>query len=144
MEGEAREIAHVYSAIAKEIVTSQQPLAPPACVIAGGETTVLVTGEGKGGRNQEIALAGAMQLSGWDNVVLFSGGTDGTDGPTDAAGGVSDGQTMARAEEKGLSAQAYLKNNDAYHFLKELDDLVMTGPTGTNVADVAFVMVGDG
>ena len=144
VEGEAREIAHVYSAIAKEIVTSQQPLAPPACVIAGGETTVLVTGEGKGGRNQEIALAGAMQLSGWDNVVLFSGGTDGTDGPTDAAGGVSDGQTMARAEEKGLSAQAYLKNNDAYHFLKELDDLVMTGPTGTNVADVAFVMVGDG
>ena len=144
VEGEAREIAHVYSAIAKEIVTSQQPLAPPACVIAGGETTVLVTGEGKGGRNQEIALAGAMQLAGWDNVVLFSGGTDGTDGPTDAAGGVSDGQTLARAEEKGLSAQAYLKNNDAYHFLKELDDLVMTGPTGTNVADVALVMVGDG
>ncbi|MCZ6635944.1 MAG: glycerate kinase [bacterium] len=144
VEGEAREIAHMYSAIAKEIVTSQQPLAPPACVIAGGETTVLVTGKGKGGRNQEIALAGAMQLAGWDNVVLFSGGTDGTDGPTDAAGGISDGQTLARAEEKGLSAQAYLKNNDAYHFLKELDDLVMTGPTGTNVADVALVMVGDG
>jgi len=143
VEGEAREIAHVYSAIAKEIVTSGIPLAPPACVISGGETTVLVRGTGKGGRNQEIALSGATQLSGWGNVVLFSGGTDGTDGPTDAAGAVADGMTVSRAEELGLSANEHLKNNDAYHYFKPLGDLVMTGPTGTNVADVALVLVGD-
>lgn len=143
VEGEAREVVHVYAAIAKEIAMSKRPVAPPACVIAGGETTVRVRGEGKGGRNQELALAGAIQLSGWEGVVLFSGGTDGTDGPTDAAGAVADGNTIARAEGMGLSAGEYLKNNDAYHFFKPLDDLVMTGPTGTNVADVAFVMVGE-
>ncbi len=142
VEGEAREVVHVYCAIAKEIRMSERPVAPPACVIAGGETTVLVRGEGKGGRNQELALAGAIQLSGWEGVVLFSGGTDGTDGPTDAAGAVADGETIARAEGMGLAAGEYLKNNDAYHFFKPLNDLVMTGPTGTNVADVAFVMVG--
>ncbi len=143
LEGEAREIAHVYSAIGKEILSSGTPVAPPACVIAGGETTVTVRGSGKGGRNQEIALAGAQQIAGWSPLVLFSGGTDGTDGPTDAAGAVSDGQTMERAEEAELSSNEYLRNNDAYHFFKALDDLVMTGPTGTNVADVAFVLVGD-
>jgi len=142
IEGEAREVAYVYAGIAKEIVMSGQPIEAPACVIAGGETTVLVRGDGKGGRNQEIPLSGAVQLAGWDNVVLFSGGTDGTDGPTDAAGAVADGQTIARAEEKGLSAIAHLKNNDAYNFFKPLDDLIITGATGTNVADVAFVMVG--
>ena len=142
IEGEAREVAYVYAGIAKEIVTSGQPIEAPACVIAGGETTVLVRGDGKGGRNQEIPLSGAIQLAGWDNVVLFSGGTDGTDGPTDAAGAIADGQTVARAEEMGISALAHLKNNDSYHFFKPLNDLIITGATGTNVADVAFVMVG--
>ena len=102
-----------------------------------------VAGSGKGGRNQELALAAAQQISGWAPIVIFSGGTDGTDGPTDAAGAVSDGDTISRAEAAGLSPNDFLKNNDAYHFFKPLDDLVMTGPTGTNVADVAFVMVGD-
>jgi glycerate 2-kinase len=143
LEGEAREIAHIYTAIAKEILKTGQPIAAPACVIAGGETTVTVRGKGKGGRNQELALAGAIQLSGWGKVVLFSGGTDGTDGPTDAAGAVADSHTMERSEKAGLSAIEFLKRNDAYHFFKPLDDLVMTGPTGTNVADVAFVMVGE-
>lgn len=143
LEGEAREIAHVYSAIGKEILSSSTPVAPPACVIAGGETTVTVRGTGKGGRNQEIALAGAQQIAGWSPLVLFSGGTDGTDGPTDAAGAVSDGETMARAEAADLSSNDFLKNNDAYHFFKALDDLIITGPTGTNVADVAFVLAGD-
>ena len=143
VEGEAREVVHVYTAIAKEIVTTKAPIAAPACVIAGGETTVTVRGKGKGGRNQELVLSGAMQLAGWDRIVLFSGGTDGTDGPTDAAGAVADGKTIARAETAGMSAVSFLKNNDAYHFFETLDDLVMTGPTGTNVADVAFVMVGD-
>ena len=143
LEGEAKEIAHLYSAIAKEIRTEGKPISAPACVIAGGETTVTVRGDGKGGRNQELALAGAIQLSGWGEVVLFSGGTDGTDGPTDAAGAVADSETISRSEQAGLSAIGFLKNNDAYHFFKPLGDLVMTGPTGTNVADVAFVMVGE-
>lgn len=142
LEGEAREVAHVYSAIGKEILTSGAPVAVPACVIAGGETTVTVQGSGKGGRNQELVLAGAMHLSGWEGAVLFSGGTDGTDGPTDAAGAIADAETIKRAESAGLSAIESLKNNDSYHFFKPLGDLVMTGPTGTNVADVAFVMVG--
>ena len=142
LEGEAREIAHVYSAIGKEILTSEAPVAAPACVIAGGETTVTVRGNGKGGRNQELVLAGAMHLSGWEGTVLFSGGTDGTDGPTDAAGAIADAETIGRAQSAGLSAMESLKDNDAYHFFKPLGDLVMTGPTGTNVADVAFVMVG--
>ena len=143
LEGEAREIAQVYSSIGKEILSSGWPAPPPACIIAGGETTVTVAGSGKGGRNQELALAAAQQISGWAPIVIFSGGTDGTDGPTDAAGAVSDGDTISRAEAAGLSPNDFLKNNDAYHFFKPLDDLVMTGPTGTNVADVAFVMVGD-
>ncbi len=142
LEGEAREVAHIYSAIGKEILASGAPLAVPACVIAGGETTVTVRGNGKGGRNQELVLAGAMHLAGWGGTVLFSGGTDGTDGPTDAAGAIADARTISRAESAGLSAIGSLKNNDAYHFFKPLGDLVMTGPTGTNVADVAFVMVG--
>ena len=142
LEGEAKEIAHVHTAIAKEIISNGEPVQPPACVVAGGETTVTVRGTGKGGRNQEMALAAALQLRGWESAVFFSGGTDGTDGPTDAAGAVADGDTIARAEEAGLSAIAYLKDNDAYHFFKPLGDLVMTGPTGTNVADVAIMLVG--
>jgi len=142
VEGEAREVAYVYAGIAKEIASSGQPLVRPACVIAGGETTVQVRGDGKGGRNQELALSAALQLQGWDDVVLMSGGTDGTDGPTDAAGAIVDGQTISRAQSKNVSALDHLKNNDAYHFFKPLDDLIMTGATGTNVADVAFVLVG--
>lgn len=142
LEGEAREVSHVYSSIAKEVVTTGSPVKPPACVMAGGETTVTVRGEGKGGRNQELVLAGAQQIAGWEPIVLFSGGTDGTDGPTDAAGAIADGDTMARAEAAGLSSNEFLRNNDSYHFFKPLGDLIVTGPTGTNVADVAFVLVG--
>ncbi len=144
VEGEAREVAHAYAAVAKEIATSPRPVSRPACVIAGGETTVTVRGAGKGGRNQELVLAGAMDISGWDGIVLFSGGTDGTDGPTDAAGAVADGETVARADAAGRPAAEYLENNDAYHFFEALGDLVITGPTGTNVADVALVLVGEG
>lgn len=141
LEGEAKEIANVHTSIAKEILSTGTPVSMPACVIAGGETTVTVRGSGKGGRNQEMALAAALQLRGWDGCLFLSGGTDGTDGPTDAAGAVSDGQTITRAEAEGLSAIEYLKNNDAYHFFKPLGDLLMTGPTGTNVADVALTLV---
>ena len=142
IQGEAREVARVFAAIGKEIVTSGAPIPAPACVICGGETTVTLRGKGKGGRNQEIALVSAMDIEGWPGIVVFSGGTDGTDGPTDAAGAVADGETAARARGMGLSAADFLRENDSYHFFERLGDLVMTGPTGTNVMDVAFIMLG--
>lgn len=142
IEGETREVAKVHAGIAKEILASGRPLPRPACVLSGGETTVTLRGDGLGGRNQEFALAGALEIAGLENVVLFSAGTDGTDGPTDAAGGLADGQTVARAKARGLSPQEFLARNDSYRFLQALGDLVITGPTGTNVMDVRLVLVG--
>jgi len=142
VEGEAREVAKVLTAIAKEVRSSGNPLPPPACVLCGGETTVTLLGDGKGGRNQEFALAAALIIDGMDNVVVLSGGTDGTDGPTDAAGAIADGTTVTRAGAKGLDPLNYLRNNDSYHFLQALGDLVITGPTRTNVMDVYMVLVG--
>jgi glycerate 2-kinase len=141
VEGEAREAAHVFSAIAKEILHSGQPVFRPACVVAGGETTVTIRREGKGGRNQELALAAAIQLEGLDEAMIVALATDGTDGPTDAAGAIADGSTVRRATEKGLSAREYLANNDSYHFFEALGDLIITGPTNTNVNDLTFVFV---
>jgi glycerate 2-kinase len=140
MQGEAREVAKALAAIAKEIARSNRPVARPACVIAGGETTVTIRGSGTGGRCQELALAAAIEIAGMDNVIVLAGGTDGTDGPTDAAGARADGTTIARAAGHGLDARAYLSNNDAYHFFQPLDALIMTGPTNTNVNDVMLVM----
>lgn len=142
LEGEARHIARMHAAIAQEICQSGQPIAPPACVISGGETTVTVRSDGKGGRGQEFALAAALHVSGLKNTVVLSAGTDGTDGPTDAAGALVDGHTLARAEALGLQAEAFLHRNDAYHFFQALDDLLLTGPTGTNVMDMYVVLVG--
>ncbi|MSS70038.1 MAG: glycerate kinase [Candidatus Latescibacteria bacterium] len=142
VQGEAREVAKVFAAIGKEIRTTGAPIPTPACVICGGETTVTLRGKGKGGRNQEIALSAAMEIEGWSGLVIFSGGTDGTDGPTDAAGAVADGETVARARGMGLAAGDFLKENDSYPYFERLGDLVMTGPTGTNVMDVALIMVG--
>ncbi len=141
LEGEAREVAHLFSAVAKEILHSGQPLARPACVVAGGETTVTIRGEGKGGRNQELALAAGIQIEGLDEAVIVALATDGTDGPTDAAGAIADGSTIQRARDKGLSASDYLDNNDSYHFFEALGDLIITGPTNTNVNDLTFVLV---
>lgn len=141
LEGEAREVAHLFSAVAKEILHSGQPLARPACVVAGGETTVTIRGEGKGGRNQELALAAGIQIEGLDEAVIVALATDGTDGPTDAAGAIADGSTIQRARDKGLSASNYLDNNDSYHFFEALGDLIITGPTNTNVNDLTFVLV---
>jgi hydroxypyruvate reductase len=141
VEGETREVARVHAAIAKEIRASGRPLRGPACVVSGGETTVKVTGTGLGGRNQEFVLAAAIDLAGMDGVVVLSGGTDGTDGPTDAAGAIADGRTVARAREQGLDAGQYLANNDSYHFFEPLGGLLKTGPTGTNVMDVRLVLV---
>ena len=144
LQGEAREVAKVFAAIAKEIAKSNCPVARPACVIAGGETTVTVRGSGKGGRNQEFVLAAALEIAGMDaaRVVVLSGGTDGTDGPTDAAGALADGATLARAAEHGLDAPTFLSDNDSYHFFQPLNDLIITGPTQTNVNDVMMVLVG--
>ena len=107
VEGEAREVAKFYAAIAKEVLSSENPLKPPVCVLSGGETTVTLRGEGRGGRNQEFALASAIAIEGLDRVVVLSGGTDGTDGPTDAAGAIADGTTVARAREKKLDPEIF-------------------------------------
>lgn len=142
IEGETREVAKVHAAIAKEIAASGHPVQRPGCVISGGETTVTIRGTGKGGRNQEFVLAGALDIEDMEDVVLFSAGTDGTDGPTDAAGAIADGSTVSRARELGLSAEDFLRDNDSYHFFERIGDLVITGPTGTNVMDVRLVLVG--
>ena len=141
VEGETREVARVHAAIAKEILASGNPVARPACVLSGGETTVTLQGSGKGGRNQEFALAAALEIQGLEGVVVLSGGTDGTDGPTDAAGAVVDGFTVTRGREAGKDAEAYLARNDAYPFFQALGDLLVTGPTLTNVMDLRVVMV---
>jgi hydroxypyruvate reductase len=140
--GEAREVAKVAAAIAGEMRTSGRPLSPPACVILGGETTVTVRGPGRGGRNQELALAAALEIGGMPGVLILSGGTDGTDGPTDAAGGFAVGTSAARAASAGVDLRAALAANDAYTALEALGNLVMTGPTGTNVMDVIVILVG--
>jgi len=144
VEGEAREVVKVLIAIAKEVRSSGNPFSPPACILCGGETTVTLQGDGKGGRNQEFALASAPIIDGMEDIVVLSGGTDGTDGPTDAAGAIADGTTVTRARAKGLDPLDYLQRSDSYHFLQALGDLVITGPTRTNVMDVYMVLVGGG
>ncbi|WP_376792174.1 glycerate kinase [Thermoflexus sp.] len=142
VEGEAREVARVIVAIAKEILTTGRPVPRPACVVWGGETTVTVRGSGRGGRNQELVLAAAIALQGWPGVVVASLGTDGTDGPTDAAGAIADGESVHRAYLLGLDAMAHLNANDSYAFFEALGDLIRTGPTGTNVNDIGVMLVG--
>ena len=139
IEGETREIARMHAAIAKEIAQYGRPIQRPACVISGGETTVTLRGNGSGGRNQEFVLAAALDIAGLEPTVVLSGGTDGTDGPTDAAGAIADGYTLARGRE----AQTHLDVNDSYHYFEELGDLVITGPTNTNVMDVRVMLVGN-
>jgi hydroxypyruvate reductase/glycerate 2-kinase len=111
------------------------------CMISGGETTVTVTGNGKGGRNTELALSFAREIQGIEGITLLSAGTDGTDGPTDAAGAIVNGKTIARARAKGLDPEAYLENNDSYSFFKKIDSLLVTGPTGTNVMDIQIILI---
>jgi hydroxypyruvate reductase len=142
VEGEAREVAKVLTAIAREVRHSGNPLSVPACILCGGETTVTIQGDGKGGRNQEFALASALRLDGMENIVVLAGGTDGNDGPTDAAGAVADGSTLARAQGQALDPLDYLSRNDSYNFFQPLEDLVITGPTRTNVMDVYLILVG--
>ncbi len=134
IEGETRDIASMHAAIAKE-------QRPPVCILSGGETTVTLRGKGLGGRNQEFVLAAAIALDGFGPVTIFSGGTDGIDGPTDAAGAIADETTIARARSLGLDAHKFLTENDSYRFFDRLGALVKTGPTGTNVMDVRILLV---
>ena len=136
VDGEARDSARFHASVAAR-------LQPPACLLSGGETTVTVRGAGLGGRNQEFSLAAAIAIDGKPNAVVVSFGTDGSDGPTDAAGAIAAGDTVARASVLGLDPAAYLENNDSYHFFEPLHDLIKTGPTNTNVMDIRFVLVGD-
>jgi hydroxypyruvate reductase len=140
LEGEAREVGTVLAGLAKGLSQEEGSLKPPACLVLGGETTVTLKGDGKGGRNQEMALAAALTLQDWENLLIACLGTDGTDGPTDAAGAFADGSTVGRASALGLNAVKFLERNDAYNFFKPLDDLIITGPTQTNVNDLALVL----
>lgn len=142
IEGETKDIARVHAAIAREIIKTGRPEEAPCCIISGGETTVTIKGSGMGGRNQEFCLVAAMDIKDMpERVVVLSGGTDGNDGPTDAAGAVVDPLTIARGDSAGISASEYLNNNDSYHYLKKTNDLLITGPTNTNVMDVRLVLV---
>jgi len=141
---EAKEMGRFLAAKVKENKEGEENSAmpkPPCALIAGGETVVRLTGDGRGGRNQEVALAAALEIEGLENVVIFSLGSDGTDGPTEAAGGMVDGQSIARMRARSIVPEESLANNDSYHALEASGDLIVTGPTGTNVNDLMVVLV---
>jgi len=135
--GEARDAAEMFTGQALQLANDTRP----ACVLAGGETTVTVRGGGKGGRCQEFALAAALKIAGHPRALIAAFGTDGTDGPTDAAGAVADSTTTRRAAAAGLDARSALESNDAYTFFSELSDLIVTGPTNTNVNDIYLALI---
>ena len=137
---EARDAGALLASIAREIRASGQPVSAPCAVILGGETVVHLRGKGKGGRNQELALSAARGIDGLADTLIFSLGSDGTDGPTDAAGGIVTGEFAAACRQKGLSIENCLENNDAYTLLGEMGALIHTGPTGTNVNDVTVLL----
>jgi len=141
LEGEARHVGTMLASIAQEVAVSNNPLPKPAGIVAGGETTVTVAGKGLGGRNQELALSAALKLQNMNGLVLASLSTDGIDGPTDAAGAMADGKTLARAAKIGLNPEEYLAKNDSYNFFSELEDLIFTGSTGTNVNDISIMVI---
>lgn len=143
LEGEARQVGSVLAGILRQVHHSGHPLPRPTCIIAGGETTVTLLGDGIGGRNQELALSAVSHLAGIPDIAMITLATDGSDGPTDAAGAVVTGETQTRAREIGLDSDKYLARNDAYSFFKNLGDLVMTGPTNTNVNDLTFLFAFD-
>ena len=140
LQGEAREVGRALASVVKEVRKSGEPVEPPACLLCGGETTVTVRGKGKGGRNQELALASAFKLDGIDSCLVVSVGSDGIDGVSEAAGALADGTTLRRARELGLDPLAYLSNNDSYAFFSKLGDAIITGPTGNNLNDVILAL----
>ena len=141
IEDEASLVGKSFGELAQKILAGQEDISLPCAIIAGGETVVTIKGNGKGGRNQELALSAAFSISGLDNVVFLSVGSDGTDGPTDAAGGMVDGDSLSRMKESGSDVQGLLENNDSYTALKSSGDLIITGPTGTNVNDLMLLLI---
>ncbi len=141
LSGEAREAGRMLAAAARQAQAGAGPVRPPACLIAGGETTVTVKGSGRGGRNQEIALSAAIELSGTNGILLASFATDGKEGNTDAAGATASGDTAAAGRRAGLDPAMCLKTNDSHSFLSAAGELIVTGPTGTNVNDISFALV---
>jgi len=141
LRGEAREVARAILAIGEEIASTGHPFAPPVCLLFGGETTVTLKGDGMGGRNQEMALAALGEFRDNQRFLFLSAGTDGIDGHSDAAGAIVDHTSFLKAKELGLRIDDYLARNDSYHFLRQTGDLIMTGPTGTNVMDMTVLLI---
>ncbi|MEW6333754.1 MAG: glycerate kinase [Thermodesulfobacteriota bacterium] len=141
LRGEAREVAKAILAIGEEVASTGDPFAPPVCLLFGGETTVTLRGDGMGGRNQEMALAALREFQGNQRLLFLSAGTDGIDGRSDAAGALVDHTSWRKAQKLGLRIDDFLARNDSYHFLKQTGDLIMTGPTGTNVMDMTALLI---
>lgn len=141
LEGEAREAAGHFVGLAQEIRAGRGPVTAPACLVAAGETTVTLRGGGRGGRCQEFALAAALELDGLRGITVLAAGTDGTDGPTDAAGAIADGESAARARAQGRDPRACLHDNDSHPVFSGLGDLLVTGPTNTNLLDLYLAVV---
>lgn len=141
IEGEAREVAHVHAAMAKQVLAKDQPFKKPAVILSGGETTVTVRGKGKGGRNSEFLLSLAIDIDGVDGISAFAADTDGIDGSEDNAGAFADSTTVARLLAKGQDASAHLNSNDAWTAFAAIDDLFVPGPTGTNVNDLRAILI---
>ncbi len=142
VQGQAKTVGQILAGIMIDSKKHGFPLRPPAAIVAGGETTVEVRGKGKGGRNQELVLSAAIEIAGLERSVVSSIGTDGIDGPTDAAGAIADGATVDRARRLHVDPKFYLERNDSYSFFKKLSDLIITGPTGTNVNDIMVAVLG--
>jgi len=140
LQGEAKGLGTILGAMAKDIRDFGNPVRPPACLIVGGEPTVTVTGKGKGGRAQECVLAAAQELAGLTNIVVAGFGTDGADGPTDAAGAMVDGKTIQRAKKKHILIETMLERHDSYTFFKQVGGHIITGPTHTNVNDIYLII----
>ena len=143
IEGDTAETARWHCRIAKEIAATGNPIPRPACIISGGETTVKVIGSGRGGRNMEFAMHAAKGIAGMDKMLVASVGTDGNDGPTEAAGAFSTGETMKRIQEKSLNINEFIKDNNSYQLFSALGDLIVTGPTNTNVMDIRIIIAGE-
>ncbi len=142
VQGESKDAAIFFSSIAKEVCCTGTPLSKPACIIAGGETTVTIKGDGKGGRNQEFALSAAIDIEGYEGIVVLSAGTDGTDGPTDATGAIVDSNTCKTAREKFcMKPDEFLSNNNSYNFFDKTGEHIITGPTLTNVMDIMIALI---
>jgi hydroxypyruvate reductase len=139
LHGEAHQAGMMLGSVLRQVAASGEPISRPACIVVGGETTVTLRGEGLGGRNQELALGAALDLAGLERVALVTLATDGEDGPTNAAGAVVTGETLSRGEALGLHPAAFLARNDCYAYFEALGDLLITGPSGTNVNDLAFL-----